>query len=363
MASSSSHQKKAQIYDPSEYPRVGTIFDCKRFFTTHEQMQTYIESFVGRKILEPMCMDLDFFAAADFHFQDLLDLQGLTKFVSLECGYLIELVKVFYCNLKIVNGDLVSEVKGTHITVKPSDWLEVVGLNQEGARLNISTISNWEGYDRTTAICSMLKDPSIIPSKITVEKLTVEDQMLHYIFTKILIPKGSNYEHMTEEDIFFIWAMKQGILINWPYLISKHMLMVKLRPLVDLPYAILITKFLLHFRVDSRNEVEVIMRSRLNEFEWIAINHLKLKRIPEGWINKRDPFKAVKDGVKDDKPLDMDTMEPPFMPTVMDDRLDLLLSRLEDMRCYLGEQFHHINNNIASLDSRLKTLEDKNRNA
>ncbi|KAJ1408099.1 hypothetical protein SESBI_23833 [Sesbania bispinosa] len=324
MASSSSHQKKAQINDPSEYPRVGTIFDCKRFFTTHEQMQTYIESFVGRKILEPMCMDLDFFAAADFHFQDLLDLQGLTKFVSLECGYLIELVKVFYCNLKIVNGDLVSEVKGTHIMVKPSDWLEVAGLNQEGARLNISTISNWEGYDRSTAICSMLKDPSIIPSKITVEKLTVEDQMLHYIFTKILIPKGSNYEHMTEEDIFFIWAMKQGILINWPYLISKHMLMVKLRPLIDLPYAILITKFLLHFRVDSRNEVKV-----------------------------------VRDGVKDDEALDMDTMEPPYTPTVMDDRLDLLLSRLEDMRCYLGEQFHHINNNIASLDSRLKTLEDK----
>ncbi|KAJ1420431.1 hypothetical protein SESBI_14343 [Sesbania bispinosa] len=68
MASSSSHQKGEQIDDPSEYVRFGTIFDYKRFFTTHEQMQTYIESFVGRKIMEPMWIDLNFFATAEFHF-------------------------------------------------------------------------------------------------------------------------------------------------------------------------------------------------------------------------------------------------------------------------------------------------------
>ncbi|KAJ1385964.1 hypothetical protein SESBI_41216 [Sesbania bispinosa] len=294
-------------------------------------METYLKGFVRRKLVEPKWMDLSFFAEEDFQFQQLLDSQGLKTFVSLNCNYFIELIKVFYCNLKMVDGDLVTEVKTTPIRITPSDWLAVTGLNHEGAKFSISAMSNWEGYDRATAIRGMLKDPSVsvIPSKVMVGKLTVEDRMLHYAFAKILIPRGSNYSQLAEEDVFVLWALKNGILINWPYYISKHMMKVKKRHMMDLPYAFLITKFLFHFQIDTRNEGEIVTKG-LNKFGWTAINHMKLKKVNGVWITTGDPAQAA----REDEPHDMNAEELSLalVPAIAtpDDRLFVIIIKWEN---------------------------------
>ncbi|KAJ1417741.1 Myb/SANT-like domain [Sesbania bispinosa] len=78
---------------------------------------------MGRNSVEPRFMNIEFFRTNGLQFQELLEYQGLKDFVSIKCEYLIELVKVFYCNLTISNGDLCSEVKRVKIRVKPVDWL------------------------------------------------------------------------------------------------------------------------------------------------------------------------------------------------------------------------------------------------
>ncbi|KOM51949.1 hypothetical protein LR48_Vigan09g060800 [Vigna angularis] len=43
-----------------------------------------------------------------------------------------ELVEVFYNYLKVINGDILSRVKGVDIIVNDDDWLFVAGLKAEG---------------------------------------------------------------------------------------------------------------------------------------------------------------------------------------------------------------------------------------
>ncbi|KAJ1377137.1 hypothetical protein SESBI_49198 [Sesbania bispinosa] len=190
-------------------------------------MDTYVTRFAGRNLVEPRFVSLDFFRTNGFQFQELLEYEGLKHFVSIECPYLIELMKVFYYNLTISHGDLCSEVKGVKIRVRPSDWLSLAGLEFEGLQQ---------------------------PNKVNAGSLNVEDRLLHYTLARILIPRGSNYAQLTEEDIFVLWAIEERILINWPQYICQHMQKMKARKMTDLPYAMLITKMFSHYGVDTGKE-------------------------------------------------------------------------------------------------------------
>ncbi|KAJ1412074.1 hypothetical protein SESBI_20715 [Sesbania bispinosa] len=172
-------------------------------------MDTYLTGFQGRNLVEPRFMSLDFFKTNGFQFQELLEYQGLNHFVSIQCPYLLELVKVFYCNLTISNGDLCSEVKGVKIRVRPCDWLSLAGLKFEGEKFELANIRSWENYDRVEAVKGMIKHGLQPPNKVNVGSLNVEDRLLHYTLARILIPHGSNYAQLTKEDIFVLWAMKE----------------------------------------------------------------------------------------------------------------------------------------------------------
>ncbi|XP_057445932.1 uncharacterized protein LOC130738046 [Lotus japonicus] len=358
-----------------------------RFFSFHSPMETNLNDFINLKLVEPKLMEPSFFSDEGFRFQEHLQFQGLNTFVSLNANYLIELIKVFYCNLKLVDGDLVTEVKGTPIRITPSDWLTVTGLRHEGVTFSTtSEISNWKGYDRTIAVKGMLKDPSVVPaSKIMAGKLTVEDRMLHYVFAWILIPRGSNYAQLREEDVFVMWLMKQRLLINWPCYMSNHMMKVKNRHMKDLPYAFLITKFLEHFQIDTTSEAEVVPKG-FNKFARGAMNHMKLKRVNGVWVTTGDPAAAAGDLVqaaREDEAHDMDaeetqhplspaapdeahgidveeTQHPPA-PAAPDDRFDLLIAQMQDLKKFVGERFDHLDSTMASLDARLKVLENRKR--
>ncbi|KAJ1432727.1 hypothetical protein SESBI_06473 [Sesbania bispinosa] len=117
-----------------------------------KQVESYLEGFLARNLVEPRLKNLDFFHSNGFEFQDLIEYQGLKHFVSIECKYLVELVKVFYCNMTIANEDLLSEVKNVKIRVRPSDWLTIAGLKYEGEKFDTTNICTWENYSRIEAV-------------------------------------------------------------------------------------------------------------------------------------------------------------------------------------------------------------------
>ncbi|KAJ1393662.1 Myb/SANT-like domain [Sesbania bispinosa] len=256
---SSKAKCKKSKHTPYQSELKGSL-DYTKFFTNDKQIDTYLTGFQGRNLVEPRFMSVDFFRSKGFQFQELLEYQGLNHFVSIQCPYLQELVKVFYCNLTISNGDLCSK----------------------GEKFELTNIRSWENYDRTEAVKGMIKQGLQPPNKVNAGSLNVEDRLLHYTLARILIPRGSNYAQLTEEDIFVLWAMKERILINRPLYIGQHMPKVKARKMTDLPYAMLITKMFDHYGVDTGKEGEVSICWSYR-FDQTILNKMKIRQVEGVW--------------------------------------------------------------------------------
>ncbi|KAJ1401351.1 Myb/SANT-like domain [Sesbania bispinosa] len=239
---SSKAKCKKSKHTPYQSELKGSL-DYTRFFTNDKQMDTYLTGFQGRNLVEPRFMSVDFIRSKGFQFQELLEYQGLNHFVSIQCPYLQELF--------------------------------------EGENIELTNIRSWENYDRTEAVKGVIKQGLQPPNKVNAGSLNVEDRLLHYTFARILIPCGSNYAELTEEDIFVLSAMKKRILINWPLYIGQHMHKVKARKMTDLPYAMLITKMFDHYGVDTGKEGEGICWS--HRFDQAILNKMKIRQVEGVW--------------------------------------------------------------------------------
>ncbi|KAJ1441983.1 hypothetical protein SESBI_01193 [Sesbania bispinosa] len=213
--------KNGKLKNSVNDPTLLQSLDYSRFFSKDNQVESYLEGFLARYLVKPRLMNLDFFHSNGFEFQNLIKYQGLKHFVSIECNYLVELVKVFYYNMTIANEDLLSEVKNVKIRVRASDWLAIAGLKYEGEKFATTKIRSWENYNRIEAV--------------------------------------------REEDIFVLWAIKERTLLNWSFYICQHMKKVKDKYMMSLPYAMLVTKILYHYGVDSNLEGLVAPNDEVEE--------------------------------------------------------------------------------------------------
>ena len=81
-------------------------------FSSDDQRLRYLSQFSSRIILDPKYLDVEFFNDETFDCYQVFQNSGLVDFMSLKLPYYPELVKVFYCNLKIQDGIIISSTKG-----------------------------------------------------------------------------------------------------------------------------------------------------------------------------------------------------------------------------------------------------------
>ena len=88
-----------------------------------------------------------------------------------------------------------------------------------------------------------------------VGELTVEDRMIVYHITYILMPRSCNHTQVNDDDLQIVYGLKFGIQMNWVQRIED--IMLKCRRLVDceFPYALLASRFIDYFLVDVSNEI------------------------------------------------------------------------------------------------------------
>ncbi|KAJ1375909.1 hypothetical protein SESBI_50497 [Sesbania bispinosa] len=335
--------KKGKLNNSVNDPTLLRSLDYSRFFSHDNQVESFLEGFLARPIVEPRFMDLDFFHSNGFEFPNLIEYQGLKHFVSIECKYLVELVKVFYSNLTIANEDLLSEVKNVKIRVRPSDWLAIAGLKYEGEKFDTTKIRSWENYNRTKAVRCMIRTGLQIPKKLNARSLRVEDRLLHYTYARILIPRGINYAQMSEEDIFVLWAIKNRILLNWPFHILQHMKKVKDKYMMSLPYALLVTKILYHYGVDDNLEGEGVVAPN-DEVEEPATAPAEPGCLPQGYQVGEQPSQSIP----------MEDMIKYIYSTLYN-----IEHSLANLSNYVGDLNSKMDNKFDELGMRMKVVEDQ----
>ncbi|KAF1866158.1 hypothetical protein Lal_00031462 [Lupinus albus] len=137
-------------------------------------------------------------------------------------------------------------------------------------------VCEWDDYDRKKfylSICRIFKEEKERQKQQSLDEtiknkdilstgyLTLEDRLIHYFITYVILPKFSNHSQISDIELQLMYAIKFNIKINWTKMIMQQMWHVR-GSQSPLPYAIFITKLLEHFGVPLQGETKVALNLR-----------------------------------------------------------------------------------------------------
>ena len=110
----------------------------------------------------------------------------------------LDLVKVFYANLKFSNGILKTSVKGVEMKITRQTWKDVAGLRQIGVQYFNQCVRNQGEQTRN----------------FHVGRLHVEERLLAMVVTKIIMPRGSNHATLNEDELVVMYCIQNGVMVD-----------------------------------------------------------------------------------------------------------------------------------------------------
>ena len=127
--------------------------------------------------------------------------------MSLKIPIYPELVKVFYSNLEIQEGSLISEVYGIKMVIDQSLFFELTQLSSDGVPFEGTLDDDWKFdfsvSDAHRLVCISQAD---MTGRLLAGSLTFDCRILHYLIVRILLPRSSNLAQVFEEDLIIMWA-------------------------------------------------------------------------------------------------------------------------------------------------------------
>ncbi|KAF1885900.1 hypothetical protein Lal_00043297 [Lupinus albus] len=155
--------------------------------------------------------------------------------------------------IRYKDGKYWSMISGNLFELNDDIFMNVGGLSSSGYSIgDCSSVK--ENFDPTEVYKSFLRGPHLyIQGQLTkVGSLSVENKLLHYIIAYILVQRNTNHAQPTVNDLRFMYAVKNNVMINWPEEILKIMNSSKL-----LPYSIFISRIVDYLRIDVSDTIIV----------------------------------------------------------------------------------------------------------
>jgi len=206
--------------------------------------------------------------------------------------------------------------------------------------------------------------------------------LLALIITWILTPRGSNHFVLTEEDLVYIFCITKKIKINWIHIIKKHMQKAMRLGDYNYPYVVLISKFLLYFKVNLEYETSELVKST-QELNNGSLSKIGFTKVGGKWISKDGDHGASSSGVANldqDEPADMDVKNenPPkdyqdagardqedgmqtmsSFERLMMNRLDSFAENQRSLHGLCVSNFQRIDTRFDNMDARFMTLDEQ----
>ncbi|KAF1898681.1 hypothetical protein Lal_00039886 [Lupinus albus] len=181
--------------------------------------ETRMAKFQGRKPTYIRYVDLTWLAEQNFSFPHDMEAQGTIQFMELKGQVYPTLVREFYANFRYKNGKY---------------WFMISGNLFE------------------------LNDDIFMNGQLTkAGSLSVENRLLHYIIAYILVQRNTNHAQPTVNDLRFMYAVKNNVMINWPEEILKIMNSVSLSQSKLVPYSIFISRIVDYLHIDISDTIIV----------------------------------------------------------------------------------------------------------
>ncbi|KAF1880030.1 hypothetical protein Lal_00022157, partial [Lupinus albus] len=245
------------------------------YFTPELQASRLIR-FHGRK-LAYVC-----YADVPWLFSHELEVQGTNTFIGLHRKLYPTLIREFYSNFVYKIGQYITMVKGKLIVLDEELFLVVGGLSSSGEPLGNYENEQWNDFEALATYRSCLRDTvTVIPGGLTkVGSLTVENRLLHYVISYMLVQRNTNHAQPTTNDLKMVFAIKQWILVNWPAEILKVMSGIATSSSRLLAYGIFISRVIDHMEIDT-SDVEIKLANTHDH------------QLGEYWIHKMGIYKII----------------------------------------------------------------------
>jgi len=176
------------------------------------------------------------------HFRTLISFR-----LSLKILVYPKLVKVFYSNLEIQEGSLISKVYGIKMVIDQSLFFELTQLSSDGVLFEGTLDDDWKFdfsvSDARRLVCTNQAD---MIGRLLAGSLAFDCRILHYLIVRILLPRSSNLAQVSEEDLIIMWAFLTDRQIDWAHLV-RYRMNKTLQSNAPLLYPHLISLFLHHF--------------------------------------------------------------------------------------------------------------------
>ncbi|KAF1860218.1 hypothetical protein Lal_00033414 [Lupinus albus] len=218
------------------------LLNLTRLLANDAQRKVFEENFHGRTIFTSKYSNIGNFEFEDFLFPYLLRQQKLFDFC---------------CEANDIYPELIRDITGFGLVC---DWDD---YDHKKFYLSICRISKNEIERRKQqSLGETVKNMDIL----SVGYLTLEDRLVHYFLTYVILPKFSNHSQISDIELQLMYAIKFNIKINWTKMIMQQMWHV-CGSQSPLPYAIFISKILENFGVPLEGETKVALNLRENKVD------------------------------------------------------------------------------------------------
>ncbi|KAG5006617.1 hypothetical protein JHK85_025159 [Glycine max] len=134
--------------------------------------------------------------------------------------------------------------------------------------------------------------------------LMLEHKLLAYVVACIITLRGSNHAQLTEEDLLLINLMQGKMKIKWINILVYIMLKTKRIGSFKCPYAVLISRILDYFGVDTQEEVFGFVEAKFEVKTKVLkqMGYIKIEEDGIGWIEKNREDQTEQEEVEE-KPM------------------------------------------------------------
>ncbi|KAF1881678.1 hypothetical protein Lal_00032147 [Lupinus albus] len=194
--------------------------------------ETRMAKFQGRKPTYIRYVDLTWLAEQNFSFPHDMEAQGTIQFMELKGQVYPALVREFYANFRYKDGKYWSMIFGNLFELNDDIFMNVGGLSSSDYSVGDCS---WvkENFDPTEVYKSFLRGPHLY------------------------IQEEYNHAQPTVNDLRFMYAVKNNVMINWPEEILKIMNSVSLSQSKLLPYSIFISRIVDYLHIDVSDTIIV----------------------------------------------------------------------------------------------------------
>ena len=215
----------------------------------------------------------------------VLKQQMLKRFLDMSGNIYPDLVRVFYTNLQVVGDNLCTHVKRIDMEITLKVLSVVAGLKYYELRINKGNIGIVEEFNKMQFYKSCLKNPQSKVRNFSMGGMKLNERIVAFIVSWMLIPRGSNHFVLTEEDLVLIYCIMNKIKIIWIHIIKEHMKNSMRLSDYHYPYVILILKFLHHFEVNLEEELSKVVKSS-HEVNNGSLSKMGFTKVGGKWVSK-----------------------------------------------------------------------------